>query len=149
MRRPHIKFLLLAALISVFAGCKPKEAPVDAWYVVERRDSRWTLIHTDHTNRRQLRYVVTCGWYQWGNHQSVPGGCDLPVGRILVWNGLPDKQANFVDIWILADNLFITEGDGDDRVSQGFIIQTSRTEPIDPHLPTATRPRTLADTMKQ
>jgi len=141
---------LVAALVSIFSGCKSRQPPVDAWYVLEMRDSHWTLVHTDHTRHQQFRYVVTCDWYQWGDRETVPGDCDLPVGKILVWNGLPDKPSNFVDIWISGgDYLFITEGSGGDRVSQSFSIQSASTEVLDLNLPPAPRPHTLADTWKK
>jgi hypothetical protein len=55
-----------------------------------------------------------------------------------------------VDIDVsLADHRFITEGSGNDRVSQSFAIQSASTEVLDPNLPPATRPRTLADMWKK
>jgi len=108
------------------------------------------LVHKDHTHHQQIRYVVTCEWYEWADHETVPGDFNLPVGKILVWNGLPDKPSNFVDIDISGgDTLFITEGDGSDRVSQSFRIQSATTEVLNPNLPPATHPRTLADTWKK
>jgi hypothetical protein len=142
--------LAFIVLVGALDGCKTKEPPVDAWYVVDMHNSQWTVIHTDHSKHQQFRYVVTCNWYQWGDRESVPGDCDLPVGKILVWNGLPDKPSNFVDVWISGgDTLFITEGNGNDRVSQSFKIQSASTEVLDPNLPRATPPRTLADTWKK
>jgi hypothetical protein len=78
--------LVFPLVVGILGGCKSGQ-PVDAWYVLEMRDSRWTLVHTDHTRHQQTRYVVTCDWYQSGDHEAVPGDCDLPVGRVLVWNG--------------------------------------------------------------
>lgn len=150
VRRWHKTLLLVPAVVSILGGCKSERRPVDAWYVLDMRNSHWTLVHTDHTRHQQFRYVVMCDWYQWGDHELVPRDCDLPVGKILVWNGLPDKPSNFVDIWVSGgDHLFITEGDGADRVSQGFTIQIASTEVLDPKLPPAPRPRTLADIWKK
>lgn len=64
----------------------------------------------------------------------------------MVWNGLPDKPANFLDIWVLGNDLFITVGNGDDRISQSFTILSATTEVLDTHLPPATRPHRLNDT---
>jgi hypothetical protein len=140
--------VLVVAIILV--ACRSERPPVDAWYVLDMHNSHWTLVHTDHTRHQQIRYVVTCNWYKWGDHEGVSGGCDLPVGKTLVWNGLPDVPSNFVDIWIGGgDYLFITEGDGGDRVSQSFTVQSVSTDPLDPKLPSAPRPRTLADTWKK
>ncbi len=150
MRRWLKTLPLVPAAVSILWGCKSGRPTVDAWYVLDMRNSHWTLVHTDHTRNQQIRYVVRCNWYQWGDRETVPGDCDLPVGKILVWNGLPDKPSNFVDIWIAGgDYLFITEGSGGDRVSQGFTIQSASTEVLDPKLPPAPRPRTLADMGKK
>ena len=108
--------------------------------------SRWTLIHTDHTKKQQLRYVVRCDWYKWGDHETVSGDCNLPVGKVLVWNGMPAKPEDFVDIWVSdGDYLFVTEGSGKDRTSQGFSIESAATEILDTQLPVASRPQTIAE----
>lgn len=141
---------LIPVMVSILGGCKSEQPSVDAWYVLDMRDSHWTVVHTDHTRQQQIRYAVTCDWYQWGNHEVVSGDCDLPVGKMFVWNGLPDKPSNFLDIWVSGgDHLFITEGSGGDRVSQSFTIHSATTEHLDPNLPRATPPRTLADTWKK
>lgn len=150
MRYWYKALSLIPAMVSFLGGCKSDQPPVDAWYVLDMRDSHWTVVHTDHTRHQQIRYSVTCDWYQWGNHEAVQGDCNLPVGKILVWNGLPDKPSNFVDVWVGGgDHLFITEGEAGDRVSQGFAIHSANTEALDLNLPPATRARTLADTWKK
>jgi hypothetical protein len=101
---------LVPVMVSMLAGCQTQRAARGCVYVVDMRDSRWTLVHTDHTRHQQVRYVVTCNWYKWAEHEKVPGDCNLPVGKILVWNGMPDEPSNFVDIDGVGDILFITEG---------------------------------------
>jgi hypothetical protein len=138
-----ILFVTFGTCIGFLAGCRPKATAVDAWYVVGRHGDRWSIIKTEHAISRQIRYAITCDWSRQGNTQ-IHGGCDLAVGTVLVQNGLPEDPADFVDIWISGDRLSVTRGDGEQQTSEGFTIQSAETERIDPQLPQAKHPRTLA-----
>jgi len=76
-----------------------------------------------------VKITTVCDSYQAGDHHAVigPQSCDLVVGQRIIPNTLrprsPDEE--FVDVWQLADTLFITRGDGSNRVQQQFSIKSA------------------------
>ena len=75
---------------------------------------------------------LICSYYKWANRQEVRGAtaCALAVGQVIVPKVMPDKPEEFVDVYAQNDFLTITQGEGQDRVMQGFAVLSATLEPL-------------------
>ena len=122
---------LVLAVSLASAGCKNKPEP-EGYRVVgfDRQTMQWTIIRNGTFDGKYLkkRLIAVCDLYQWGNHEMVtgPDACDLRVGELIVLNPFPPEgqRGKFVDIWEMgSERLFISKGDGLNKVNEQFIIK--------------------------
>jgi hypothetical protein len=110
-------------------GCAKKEK--DGYLILsyDKPTGKWVILQTATYDgvRVKKRLTVVCAFYQWGDHEAVDGpqACALNVGQLLVPNETlaKDTRAEFLAVWELSpDRLAIVQGDGEDKVSQQFVI---------------------------
>jgi hypothetical protein len=113
----------------VFVVACAKKHPPEGYRVIsfDNNTKQWTIIRsgTFDGEYRIKRLIAECEFYKWGNHDPVegPDACNLQVGRVIVPNPFSQDRKQFVDVYEMSTNkLSITEGDGDDRVSQQFVV---------------------------
>ena len=128
MTREGGAFFLLLAVLLFSCGCK-KKPEIEGYRVVgyDGASSRYTIIRNGTFDGKYIvkRLAVRCNFYKWADHEAVSGptACNLRVGQMLVWNGVPKDPRDFLDIWEMPpDTLVITQGDGPDQVQQQFTI---------------------------
>jgi hypothetical protein len=120
-------------LLLVLCGCRKGETKPDIWKVVSLDEQHhFTLIHTNYADREQTRYTLICSYYKWGSHELMKGptACALNVGRVIVPKVAPDKREESVDVFPTHDYVTITEGEGEDKIMQGFDILSTSVEPL-------------------
>jgi hypothetical protein len=126
-----LKTPVLVTVLALSLGCTKKKPEVEGYRVANYDTStgQWTIIRNGRFDGRYVvkRITAVCDYIKRGNGERVagPNACDLRVGRVMVPNTLPGegKKEDFLDILEIGpDTLFITEGDGPDRVDQGFTI---------------------------
>ena len=131
-----LTIVLTFSFCSLSIGCK-KQEPASYWVVsFDKGSGLWTIISTGTFGGKLVRkrLTVVCDSSQRSDLEAVhePEACELNVGRIYVPNPSPkeDQQSTFLDIGEMpADRLWITEGTGEDKVSQQFIIEKSEVLP--------------------
>ena len=118
-------------VLALSFGCTKKKPEVEGYRVVsyDAATGRWVIIRNGTFDGKYLtkRITAVCDFYKWGDHEAVfgPQACDLQVGQMMVPNPFPGegKRKDFLDIYERsADNLYITRGDGPDRVHQQLTI---------------------------
>jgi hypothetical protein len=126
-QKKSIMATLLGLLIST--GCRKPEQEGYRVTAYDGATYQWTIMRNGNFNGKYLRkrLIVLCDSYQWGQHESLSGedACHLQVGELIVPNPIPGegKEQEFVDVYEMPQEMLsITEGHGDDRVSQRFKI---------------------------
>jgi hypothetical protein len=123
--------LALAAVCALSVGCTKEKPEVEGYRIVgyDAAVGQWTILRNGTFDGKYLvkRITAVCDYLKRGNGERVtgPNACELRVGRLMVPNTSPGKgkKEDFLDIFeIGSDTLFVTEGDGPDRVDQGFNI---------------------------
>ena len=124
-----MKICLIALATILLVGCAKTESKSQTFYEVvsHNADSDWILDRVD-SRQSHVRFTMKCDFYKWSSKSPVtgPDACDLPVGQKLGPNPLPDNPEEFLDIWQSGDTIFITSGQGTDRVEQQFTVKSSQ-----------------------
>ena len=124
-----MKICLIASVMILLIGCAKTESKSPTFYevVAHKADSDWILDRVD-GGQSHVRFTMKCDFYKWSSKTPVtgPDACDLPVGQKLVPNPLPNSPEEFPDIWQSGDTMFITSGQGTDRVEQQFTVKSSQ-----------------------
>jgi hypothetical protein len=114
---------------------KKEEAPKAVYKIVSYRaepcgdrvcGGEWTVSRVG--MQPKVKMTLVCSFYKWGQRERVegPAACNLRVGDTLIPNLLPQKKADFLDVWQLnSEILIVVQGDGDDKVEQHFWIKSS------------------------
>jgi len=86
---------------------------------------KWVILRSGAVDGKYLtlRITAVCDFYKWGDHPAVtgPNSCSLSVGRLMVPHYLQNGEIGLY-VFEDPDRLSIIEGDGDERVSQQFVI---------------------------
>lgn len=90
---------------------------------------QWIILRSGTSDGKRLtkRMTVVCDFYKWGDRERVsgPDACSLTVGGLMMPRYMSDDKNNAKTVLYMfedPDYLSIVEGDGDDRVAQGFRI---------------------------
>ena len=111
-------------------ACTRKQEPAEFYQIVSHEASsvEWAIIHVNNEKHNRVQIRAVCDFYKLGDNKPVEGSdsCDLMVGQDLVPNRFMTHPGEFLDIWQLGDKLFITRGEGANRVHQQFSIQSAK-----------------------
>ena len=134
LSRNHPRWCLFLICLPLFLLACGKPKSEDYWKILSMDENRhFTVIHINRARHEQTRYLLECSYYKWGDHEMVkgPDSCSIYVGQVLVpKRDAKDPQA-FVDVdGSQNDWLIITEGSGQDRVTQGFKVLSAQLEPL-------------------
>jgi hypothetical protein len=128
--RAIIATVVSSLLLSSIVSCRKAHEP-EGYRVVgyDAASEQWTIIRSGTFDGKYLtkKLVVTCNFYQWGEHKAVegPDACHLEVGRLIVPNHFVDDahRNEFIDVYEMPDEvLSIIEGNGANQVTQQFKI---------------------------
>ncbi len=122
------------ALFILLSACEtreqPKKPPAELYEVQSHEASSgdWIILRVNNDEHTKVQITAQCDFYKWVEHEPVkgPNSCDLVVGQRLIQNGMKTRPGEFLDVWQTGDTLFITRGEGAERVHQQFSVRSSK-----------------------
>lgn len=118
----------LSLLVLLLVNCSRQEAPAESYYVVshDAASGEWVIIGGTGDDPNRVQITMTCDFSERGTSAeplTAPNSCALVVGETLVPNRFPTTREDFLDIRQGGDKVFITRGDGAERVHQQFSVR--------------------------
>ena len=129
-RRPDMKHAVVPFLLLFVLACTARQEPTEYYQVLSHQatSGEWTFIRVNNEEHTRVQITATCDFYKSGENEPVEGpkSCNLFVGQTLVPNRLGTRPGEFLDVWQLGDTLFITRGQGSNRVHQQFTVRSAK-----------------------
>ena len=131
-----LRLFILVIVAIINSGCTDK--PVEGYRImsVDSATGQWVILRNGTFDGKYLtkRMTVVCQYYKWGNREKVTGptACSLRVGSLMIPRYAKDEKGNGKTVLYMfedPDYLSIIEGDGDERIMQGFRILKNEVVP--------------------